>query len=40
MDLPEFGADEDLPEPLALADLDRPDLSQATDFSKLDGLRM
>ncbi|MFI5269232.1 MAG: hypothetical protein ACHQ7M_17800, partial [Chloroflexota bacterium] len=40
MDVPEFGEDEDLPEPLALADLDRPDLSQVTDFSKLDGLRM
>jgi len=39
-DLPELGEEEDLPEPLALADLDRPDLSQATDFSKLDGLRM
>jgi hypothetical protein len=39
-ELPEFGEEEELPEPLALADLDRPDLSQATDFSKLDGLRM
>jgi DNA-directed RNA polymerase subunit beta' len=39
-EMPDFGSDEDLPEPLALADLDRPDLSQATDFSKLDGLRM
>ena len=39
-DMPSFGEDDDLPEPLALADLDRPDLSQATDFSKLDGLRM
>ena len=36
----EFGEEEELPEPLALADLDRPDLSQATDFSKLDGLKM
>jgi DNA-directed RNA polymerase subunit beta' len=39
-ELPTFGEDDELPEPLALADLDRPDLSQATDFSKLDGLRM
>ncbi|HLG69047.1 MAG TPA: DNA-directed RNA polymerase subunit beta', partial [Chloroflexota bacterium] len=36
----DFDGEEELPEPLALADLDRPDLSQATDFSKLDGLRM
>ncbi len=39
-ELPEFGEGEELPEPLALTDLDRPDLSQATDFSKLDDLRM
>ena len=37
---PEFGENEELPESLGLADLDRPDLSQSTDFAKLDGLRM
>jgi len=39
-EVPGFGEEEELPEPLALADLDRPDLNQATDFSKLDDLRM
>ncbi|MBV9121474.1 MAG: hypothetical protein JOZ39_12260, partial [Chloroflexi bacterium] len=32
--------EDELPEPLGLVDLDRPDLTQVTDFSKLDDLRM
>jgi hypothetical protein len=40
-EVPPLGAaEEELPEMPGLADLDRPDLSQMTDFSKLDSHTM